>query len=153
MKKSKLVKQQGSSDCGAACLVSVAAHFGLNVSLRKVTQHAGGDGHGISVYGLIEAARLLKFEVKAVRITGFSLSYIPLPAVFHVQSEDLRHFVVLYKMNKEVVIIMDPAVGKLISVPAPEFIKFLSGTVLILIPSADFRKSDQTAVKLSIALT
>jgi ATP-binding cassette, subfamily C, bacteriocin exporter len=145
MKKFKLVKQQGSSDCGAACLVSVAAHFGLDISLPPTTQYAEVDERGISLHQLIEAATSLKFDARGVRITSPSLPHVPLPAVFHLRSgEHVGHFVVLYEIKKKKVIIMDPAVGELVSVPIPEFLKFWSGAVLLLVPSETSRKSSGT---------
>src|SRR5450755_1837743 len=108
MKKARLVKQRDSSDCGAACLASVAAHFGLRIPVSRIRMYAGTDKQGTSLYGLIEAAESLKFMAKGVKATSVPLSAIPLPAIFHLVSENGRqHFVVGYKIKKKRIVVMD----------------------------------------------
>jgi ATP-binding cassette, subfamily C, bacteriocin exporter len=141
MKKFELVKQRDSSDCGAACLVSVAAHFGLHIPVEMINHCAVTDTQGASMHGLIETAKLLGFNARGVKVTADSLAGIPVPSVFHLVSKnDLQHFVVVYKIKKSGIFLMDPAIGKLVLVPFPEFIESWSGAILLLIPSKDFQK-------------
>ena len=54
MKKSILVKQRDKSDCGAACLASVAAYYGLQIPVSRIRKYAGTGKQGTSLYGLIQ---------------------------------------------------------------------------------------------------
>ena len=62
MKKGIQVKQRDVSDCGAACLASVAAYFGLQIPVSRIRQYAGTDKQGTSLHGLIEAAEQFEFS-------------------------------------------------------------------------------------------
>ena len=141
MGKNILVKQRDSSDCGAACLASVAAYFGLHIPVRMISHCAGTNTQGASLLGLIEAAELLQFRAIGARTTSDSLPHIPLPSVFHLLSKnDLQHFVVVYKVKKRKIFLMDPSIGELVAVPVTEFMASWSGAILLLIPSEDFQK-------------
>src|ERR1700688_1151076 len=136
MKKSIQVKQRDISDCGAACLTSVAAYFGLQIPVSRIRQYAGTDKQGTSLYGLMEAAKQLHFQTRAAKTTGIDLKGIPLPTIFHLILENgIQHFVVVYRIRKKYVRYMDPAVGELINQPIPSFQKRWSGAVMLLIPS------------------
>jgi ATP-binding cassette, subfamily C, bacteriocin exporter len=141
MKKNILVKQQDVSDCGAACLASVAAYFGLHIPLSRIRQYAGTGKQGTSLYGLMEAAEQFNFLAKGAKAKGIVLSGIPVPTIFHMTLENgLQHFVVVYKIRTNYIRFMDPSVGKLITRPLSVFEKSWSGVILLLVPSHHFRK-------------
>lgn len=50
------IKQRDITDCGAACLASVAAYYKLQLPVSRIRQFAGTDKRGTNVLGLIEAA-------------------------------------------------------------------------------------------------
>lgn len=76
----KKIKQHDITDCGAACLASIAEHFKLKIPLARVRQYASTDKKGTNLFGLIEAATKLGFMAKGVKGPIESLSKIPLPA-------------------------------------------------------------------------
>ena len=78
------IKQRDITDCGAACLASISAHYKLEIPLAKIRQFAGTDKKGTNVLGLIEAADKLGFEAKGVRGDFDSLFKIPKPAIAHI---------------------------------------------------------------------
>jgi hypothetical protein len=52
------------------------------------------------------------FSAKGVKGSYDALSQVPLPAIAHVKTdESLGHFVVLYRVKKDAVVIADPARG------------------------------------------
>ena len=75
------IKQHDITDCGAACLSSVAAHYKLQLPIARIRQLASTDQKGTNVLGLIEAAERLGFQAKGVRGTVESLAKIPKPAI------------------------------------------------------------------------
>ena len=144
MKKSIQIKQQDISDCGAACLASVAAYFGLKIPISRIRQYAGTDKQGTSLYGLIKAAEQLNFKSKAVKTTGIDLNDIPLPTIFHLVLENgIQHFVVVYRIKKNKVRFMDPSSGQLINQSILSFQNSWKGVIILLVPSDKFRKRNE----------
>jgi len=144
MKKSILVKQRDMSDCGAACLASVAAYFGLQIPVSKIREYAGTDKQGTSLYGLIKAAELLHFQAKAVKTTEIDLNAIPLPTIFHLVLENgIQHFVVVYGVRKNHVRFMDPSSGQLIHQPILSFKNSWRGIVILMLPTNKFQKGNE----------
>ena len=56
MKPKIKIKQHDITDCGAACLASIAAHYGLSYPIARIRQYAFTDKKGTNVLGMIEAA-------------------------------------------------------------------------------------------------
>lgn len=56
------IKQHDITDCGAACLASIAAHYKLQIPIARIRQYAGSDKKGTNVLGVIEAAQKLIFS-------------------------------------------------------------------------------------------
>lgn len=144
------VKQRDITDCGAACIASIASHYKLKLPVARIRQLASTDKKGTNVLGLLEALQKLGFQAKGVRGDFDSLSKIPKPAIAHVIiREVLHHYVVIYKVTEKYVQVMDPADGKLHRYPPEEFKKIWTGVLVILLPGEDFRPGDEKA---SIAL-
>ena len=116
------IKQHDITDCGAACLASVAAHYKLQIPIARIRQLACTDKKGTNVLGLLEAAEKLKFEAKGVRGDLESLSKIPKPAIAHIiVNKKLHHYVVIYEVSKTHITIMDPTDGKFHKKPTRNF--------------------------------
>lgn len=138
------VKQQDISDCGAACLTSVARFYNFDVPVARIRQHAGTDIRGTNVAGMLEAAVRLGFEAKGVKGTFESLFQIPLPAIAHViVNAKLHHYVVIYKINKHKIRIMDPADGKLLVKKLNDFREEWTGVLVLLAPGDNFVRGNQ----------
>ncbi len=133
------VKQRDITDCGAACLASVAAHYNLALPVAKIRQFAGTDKKGTNVLGLVEAAGKMGFLAKGVRGEWDSLFKIPKPSIAHViVKEVLHHYVVLIKTTEKYIEIMDPADGELHKLSHEEFKKQWTGVLLLIAPGEKF---------------
>lgn len=133
------IKQHDITDCGAACLASIAAHYQLQIPIARIRQYAGTDKKGTNVLGLLEAAEKLGFEAKGVRGDFESLFKIPKPTIAHViVKEVLHHYVVIYEVTKSYVKIMDPGDGKIHKKTQEEFKKEWTGVLVLLQPKEDF---------------
>ncbi|TCD27846.1 peptidase domain-containing ABC transporter [Pedobacter psychrodurus] len=134
------VKQRDITDCGAACLASIAAHYKLDLAVARIRQLAGTDKKGTTVLGLVEAAQKLGFEAKGVKAPFDSLFKIPTPAIAHIIVNDiLQHYVVIYKVNSKFIEVMDPIDGKVHRKTHDEFKKEWTGALVLLLPSEDFQ--------------
>ena len=143
MKRSIKIKQHDITDCGAACLASIAAHYGLNFPIARIRQYAFTDKKGTNVLGMIEAARKLGLEAKGVKGPFECLKDIPKPAVAHVIVKGLlHHFVVIYQVTEKYILLMDPADGKLHKRSYEDFQKEWTGVLILMRPAETFQKGN-----------
>src|SRR6478736_6811935 len=109
----KPIKQRDGSDCGVACLAAVASHYDMRLSVAQVRQLTGTDQSGTTVYGLVQASKDLGFIAKAVKAQADELSGVAFPAIAHVILRETQfHYVVILKIKKSRVTVMDPATGR-----------------------------------------
>ncbi len=133
------VKQRDISDCGAACLASVAAHFRLRLPVSKIRQWAGTDNKGTNAWGLIKAAEKMGLTAKGVKATPEALVEVPVPAIAHVIiNERLQHYVVIYKVTSAFIEFMDPGTGQLEKRNHADFLKEWTGVLILVAPSEAF---------------
>jgi len=90
MKTSVKIKQHDFTDCGAAFLASIAAHWQLHMPISRIRQFAGTDKKGTNILGLTEAAQKMGFNAVGVRGKTESLFKIPLPAIADLEPKDLN---------------------------------------------------------------
>jgi len=132
-------RQQDFTDCGAACLVSICRYYGLHVAISQVRSLAGTDQQGTSIMGLLEASKKLGFDARGVRGDRKSLFKIPKPALAHVVLGNGRHhYIVIYRVKRKFIQVMDPANGKLRRMNWSEFSEIWKGILLVLLPSESF---------------
>ncbi|MBW8324982.1 MAG: peptidase domain-containing ABC transporter [Prolixibacteraceae bacterium] len=133
------IKQHDITDCGAACLASVSAHYNLKIPIARIRQWAGTDKKGTNAWGLIKAAEKLGFSAKGVKGELEAMSEVPLPAIAHViLKKVLQHYVVVYKFTKDYVEIMDPGDGQLHKKTHAEFAEEWTGILIMLSPNQEF---------------
>ncbi len=138
------VRQHEGNDCGAACLASVAAWYGLRVPLARVHHLASTDRSGTNVLGLIQAATRLGFLAKGVRADAGALRSVSLPAIAHVLMDGRHHYVVVYRLTAREVVFMDPDRGAVRRLGHDEFAAVWDGVLVLLSPGEHFRAGDHT---------
>lgn len=130
----KLVKQKDKTDCGAACLATIANLNSLNYPTSKIREAAGTDQKGTSAYGLIKTAEDIGFMARGVRARSKDLTReLKLPIIAHLINDNFTHYVVILRIKKDYLIIFDPAFGlKLIK--RSEFEDKWSNILILLSP-------------------
>jgi ATP-binding cassette subfamily B protein len=63
----RLFQQRDHTDCGAACLGYVAAHYRKALPVARLRQLTGTNQKGSTALGMVEAARQLGFTAKGVK--------------------------------------------------------------------------------------
>ena len=128
-------------DCGPTCLRMVAKHYGKNFSIQNLRSICGINKQGVSLLGISEAGEKIGFRTEGVRLNISLLQKIDLPAIIHWNQ---NHFVVLYRINRKVYYVADPAKG-LIKYTEHDFRQYWSsyldgdeGIVLTLETTPDF---------------
>jgi ATP-binding cassette subfamily B protein len=144
MKKDILIKQHDIKDCGAACLASVSSHYGLKMPIAKIRQICHTDTRGTNVLGLIQGLEQMGFNAKGLKGGIDALPELPLPAIAHIiVNGQMHHYVVIYKVVKDKITVMDPARGKLEDYKTEDFSKIWTGVLILLEPNEYFEQRDE----------
>jgi ATP-binding cassette subfamily B protein len=129
------IQQQSSSDCGAACLAMVSQYWGKRFSLNTLRNLAQVDKTGASLPGLAAAAETLGYDTVTVRASLSKLEWQTTPWIAHWQE---IHYVVVWQIKGDRVIISDPAIGKR-SLTREEFAANWTEYAVILHPTERFQ--------------
>jgi ATP-binding cassette subfamily B protein len=139
-------KQPDSKDCGSTCLRIIAKHYGKLISLKEIRELSETTREGSSLLKLSDAAEAMGFKTIGVKVDFEKLKQAPLPVIVHWEK---NHFVVVYRIRKDIVYVSDPAFG-LISFTKDEFIsKWIGnnadgntkeGITLLVEPTLAFKK-------------
>lgn len=134
------VKQRDITDCGAACLTSIASYYKVNLPLARIRQYACTDKKGTNVLGLIEAAEKIGFTARGVRADWDSLFKIPVPAIAHIVVKGiLTHYVVILQATKKYIKIMDPGDGEIHKLSHKQYKDQWTGVLVLIAPGERFR--------------
>lgn len=125
------IQQQSSSDCGAACLAMVAQYWGKRLSLNLLRNLAGVGRSGVSLKGLAHTAESIGFMARPVRSSFNRLANQTTPWIAHWQGD---HYVVVYRVKRNRVILADPALGKR-SLSMADFQANWTGYAVLLTPT------------------
>lgn len=109
--KYQIVLQHSEEDCGAACIATIAKHYGRTFTLNRVREAVSTGSQGTSLLGLKRGAETLGFNARQVKATPQlidQLHQISLPAVIHWKG---NHWVVLYGQKGKKYVIADPGFG------------------------------------------
>ncbi|ORT99736.1 ABC-type bacteriocin/lantibiotic exporter [Anaerovibrio sp. JC8] len=135
------VLQMEATECGAAALGMVLAHYGLWIPLEKLRAECGVNRDGSKASCVVRAARKNHCEANGYRWTVNDLLKLlpqkPFPLIIH---WEFNHFVVLEGIKDDTVYLNDPAMGRR-TVKLEEFRTSYTGVSLHITPGPDFVKS------------
>ena len=123
MKKFPHYKQTEAKDCGPTCIKMISKHYGKTINTQQLRNLSETTREGSSLLGLSEAVESIGFKSLGIKLAFEKLKEAPLPCIVHWNK---NHYVVLYKIKKDIAYISDPAHG-LISLTKQEFIKHWIG--------------------------
>ena len=113
MKKDLIVLQEGNKDCGAASLLSIVRYYGGDISLDRLTEMTKTTKEGTNFYNLSEASSKLGLMAKSYKASDVSqIKEVKCPYIVQLNNKNYMHFVVIYKLYEDKILMMDPAVGK-----------------------------------------
>jgi ABC-type bacteriocin/lantibiotic exporter with double-glycine peptidase domain len=130
------IRQDCEEECGAACIAMIAKYYGKTISISVIRNLIGTNQYGSTLLGLRRGADEIGFFARALRTdpdpTFFDdIEKIHLPSVLHWQG---NHWVVLFGLEADRVVIGDPALG-ITRIDREEFLeKWLDGVLLSLEP-------------------
>jgi hypothetical protein len=135
--------QRGPADCGVAALAMALRGLGSDVTFEQLAALTPLGPAGASLAALARAAQQAGGRAAAVRVGLEQLADARLPAVAHIGG---GHFVTLFEVSHDTVVIGDPAEG-IRSVSTSAFRRDWSGHLLLLHPE---RRGPETAVSGSV---
>lgn len=143
MAKIEVVKQHDLKDCGACSLSCIIKYYDGYVPIEKIRDDTFTTGVGTTAYNLVEASRSYGFEATGVFVDDVKNENIYLPAIAHIVLKNgLNHFVVVYKISKNYVWLMDPAVGKA-KMKIDDFNNIWDNILILLTPIDKILKYDK----------
>ena len=137
------VPQIDMRDCGVAALASVAKYYGSDYSLAHLRELAKTNKEGTTALGLVEAAKKIGFETRAIKaeMSLFEMEDVPYPFIAHVNKDGkLQHYYVIYKSTKDYLIIGDPDPSvKVTKMTKERFEKEWTGVTLFMGPEPSYK--------------
>ena len=113
MKKNLIVLQEGNKDCGSAALLSIIRYYGGDISIERLIEMTKTTKEGTNFYNIREAASKLGLAAKGYHVQDIDkLKKISTPFIVQFSNKNYTHFVVVYKVEENKVLIMDPSKGK-----------------------------------------
>ncbi len=137
------VLQMEATECGAASLAMVLAHYGMWVPLEKLRAECGVNRDGSKASNVVRAAVARHMDAQ-----GFSLTVDEIlglldeglfPMIIH---WEFNHFVVLEGIIGETAYLNDPAMGRR-TVPLSEFRTSYTGVAIFIVPGEGFKPEGQ----------
>ncbi len=145
--------QQGQSDCGVACLLSILRFHGGEMKLERLRELSGTDKQGTTLLGLYQAANQIGFTAEGMEAESIeNLSELINPTILHVVLEGkMEHYLVFYpKLNNsgesKTFTIGDPAKG-IVEYSAEELDKIWQSKALLVLTPNEHLKQVSTEQK------
>jgi len=129
-----VILQSEPAECGLACLAMLSARHGRVLPLRELRSRFPLSLKGASLTRILQIADQLGLAGRALRLELDELPQLRVPCILH---WNLDHFVVLERIRRGRVTIVDPAVGRR-TLSLAEASRHFTGVALELSPTSDF---------------
>jgi ATP-binding cassette, subfamily B, bacterial len=130
------IQQMEISDCGAACLAMALAYHGRSVSPEEIRRATRTSRGGVDARSLVEAAQSYGLEARGVSVELEGLKYLDRGSILH---WEFNHFVVLDRVGRNGIEVLDPAVGRL-RIPFERFSESFTGVAILVSPTESFER-------------
>lgn len=140
-RRTPLILQTETAECGLACLAMIAGRYGHRVDLPAMRRRYSLSLRGTTLHDLVRFASNVRLTTRALRAELPHLRRLRLPCILH---WDHNHFVVLTRVRRGGIVIHDPAVGRRY-VRIQEVNRRFTGIVLEAWPAKGFEKQTERA--------
>lgn len=145
----KIIRQRDLKDCGICALESIIEFYGGKVSLEQLRMDAKVSLEGTTALNLILTAKKYGFDAVGQKVNNLE-EIKTLPAIAHMNLKNgLNHYVVIYKITKDKVVLMDPNKGRVIK-NKKDFYEEWSKIILLFYPHQKITVLDSKNTLLSI---
>ncbi|BAY36589.1 cyclic nucleotide-binding protein [Nostoc sp. NIES-2111] len=129
------IQQQSTSDCGPACLAMISRYWGKKFSINTLRNISNVGRSGATLKSLATAAESIGFQARPVQASFNKIANQKHPWIAHWQGD---HYVVVYGVRKNRVIVADPGVGRK-KLNIKDFQAGWTGYALLLTPTPQFQ--------------
>lgn len=144
-RKTPVILQTESSECGLACLAMIAGYYGYDSDLLTLRQKYPISQKGVTLTTLVKIANKLHLITRPLKLELDELNKLRLPCILH---WDLNHFVVLKSVSTTKITIIDPAFGEK-QLNYDQASSHFTGIALELWPDSDFEeKKEKTSIRI-----
>ena len=139
MDKKVIVKQNGENDCASACLLSIMRYYGANAILDEISYVIRVSNDGANAYNLINGARYFGFDGYGIHYSYEEIisNNITFPIICHVLKNNMYHFLVIYAIKKNNLIVMDPS-SDIHKISKEQFKSIYLGSSIVIYPVKKF---------------
>ena len=134
-----MIYQSEAAECGLACVAMVANHHGHQLDLNTLRNRYSVSLKGANLQQLMLLANQLNMAGRALKLELDDLTKLQTPCILH---WEMNHFVVLKKVHRNGITILDPALGER-RLTLAEVDKAFTGVALELTPTSEFKKVDE----------
>ncbi|MBQ5940034.1 peptidase domain-containing ABC transporter [Massilia sp. AB1] len=128
--------QTQAAECGLVCLAMIATAHGQHWDLNDLRRRFPLSLKGATLESIIAYSAELGLAARPLRLDLDELRELVLPCILH---WDLNHFVVLEKVSRADITILDPAVGRR-RVAMADVSRHFTGVALELTPTVEFEE-------------
>jgi ATP-binding cassette subfamily B protein RaxB len=129
------ILQSEVAECGLACLAMIATAHGQATTLQDLRRRFPVALKGMKLRDLLEVAAGIGFSGRPLKLDLPFLAKLSLPCILH---WDMNHFVVLARVRRGSLTVLDPAVGER-RLSLDEVSAHFTGVAVELTPNADFK--------------
>lgn len=127
------------NECGLACLAAISQYFRGEHDIAGIRRLARHSGRGETLLTIRDLAEEIGLAARGLRLGTAGLKTLAKPAILH---WEMNHFVVLEKVTRKGVVIMDPAAGRM-TVPWTVVDKSFTGVALEARPKPEWQSRKQ----------
>ncbi|KRN04828.1 peptide cleavage/export ABC transporter [Holzapfeliella floricola] len=145
------IRQHEQKDCGVACLAMILKTYQTDVSFSELRELSGTNLEGTTALGLKKTLEAFNFKCDAFKAdeSVWQNNELKFPLIAHlVVDNQYTHYVVIYGIKKNKLIIGDPAQGK-VEKTIEEFNQEWTGTLLFATPNEDYQPVQRKKYRLS----
>ncbi|MFU8784819.1 peptidase domain-containing ABC transporter [Aliidiomarina sp.] len=134
-----MIYQSEAAECGLACMAMIANHHGHKIDLTTLRNRYSVSFKGANLQQLMLLGNQLELAGRALKLDLDDLKKLKTPCILH---WEMNHFVVLKKVHRNGITILDPAMGER-RLHMRDVDKAFTGVALELRPTQEFKKIDE----------
>jgi ATP-binding cassette subfamily B protein RaxB len=134
------------NECGLACLAAISEYFHGELGIADIRRLAVHSGRGETLLGVRDLAERIGLAARGLRVGLGGLKALAKPAILH---WEMNHFVVLERVTRRGIVIMDPAAGRM-EVPWVLVNKSFTGVALEVQTTPAWQKRSVRPRKVSV---
>lgn len=131
----KLQLQSEAAECSLACLQMILSAYGNSSDIGDLRRCFNVGLKGATLRQVMQVAAKLKLATRAVTLSLNELCQLQTPCILH---WDLNHFVVLARVGRKTITVLDPALGER-KLSFAQASQHFTGVALELSPTAEFK--------------